>query len=71
MATPAPIEPVREFDLVPPDNTRLANLCGALDENLRLIEDRIAWAHEGLREVTARLAEGRPEQVDGAETEPA
>ena len=42
MATPAPIEPVREFDLVPPDNTRLANLCGALDENLRLIEDRMA-----------------------------
>jgi phosphate starvation-inducible protein PhoH and related proteins len=41
MATPAPIEPVREFDLVPPDNTRLANLCGPLDENLRLIEDRM------------------------------
>jgi len=42
MATPAPIEPVREFDLVPPDNTRLANLCGPLDENVRLIEDRMA-----------------------------
>ena len=42
MSTPAPIEPVREFDLVPPDNTRLANLCGPLDENLRLIEDRMA-----------------------------
>jgi phosphate starvation-inducible PhoH-like protein len=42
MSTPAPIEPVREFDLVPPDNTRLANLCGALDENLRLIEDRMS-----------------------------
>ena len=42
MATPAPIEPVREFDLVPPDNTRLANLVGPLDENLRLIEDRMA-----------------------------
>ena len=41
MATPAPIEPAREFDLVPPDNTRLANLCGPLDENLRLIEDRM------------------------------
>ena len=41
MATPAPIEPVREFDLVPPDNTRLANLCGPLDENVRLIEDRM------------------------------
>jgi phosphate starvation-inducible PhoH-like protein len=44
MATPAPIEPVREFDLVPPDNTRLANLCGPLDENVRLIEDRMAVA---------------------------
>ena len=42
MATPAPIEPAREFDLVPPDNTRLANLFGPLDENLRLIEDRMA-----------------------------
>jgi len=42
MATPAPIEPVREFDLVPPDNTRLANLCGPLDENVRLLEDRMA-----------------------------
>jgi phosphate starvation-inducible PhoH-like protein len=42
MATPAPVEPAREFDLAPPDNTRLANLCGPLDENLRLIEDRMA-----------------------------
>ena len=42
MATPAPVEPVREFDLAPPDNARLANLCGPLDENLRLIEDRMA-----------------------------
>jgi len=42
MAAPAPVEPVREFDLVPPDNARLANLCGPLDENLRLIEDRMA-----------------------------
>jgi phosphate starvation-inducible protein PhoH and related proteins len=42
MSTPAPVEPVREFDLVPPDNARLANLCGPLDENLRLIEDRMA-----------------------------
>ena len=42
MATPAPVEPVREFELAPPDNTRLANLCGPLDENLRLIEDRMA-----------------------------
>src|SRR5688572_33406001 len=41
MSTPAPIEPAREFDLAPPDNARLANLCGPLDENLRLIEDRM------------------------------
>jgi len=41
MSTPAPVEPAREFDLVPSDNTRLANLCGPLDENLRLIEDRM------------------------------
>jgi phosphate starvation-inducible PhoH-like protein len=31
----------REFDLGPADNTRLANLCGPLDENLRLIESRL------------------------------
>jgi phosphate starvation-inducible PhoH-like protein len=42
MATPTPVEPVREFDLAPPDNARLANLCGPLDENLRLVEDRMA-----------------------------
>jgi phosphate starvation-inducible PhoH-like protein len=41
MATPAPVEPIREFDLVPADNARLANLCGPLDENLRLVEDRM------------------------------
>jgi phosphate starvation-inducible PhoH-like protein len=43
MATPAPVEPVREFDLAP-DNTRLANLCGPLDENLRLLEERMGVA---------------------------
>src|SRR5688572_5000432 len=41
MSTPAPVEPAREFDLVPADNTRLANLCGPLDENLRLVEERM------------------------------
>jgi phosphate starvation-inducible PhoH-like protein len=41
MSTPAPVEPAREFDLVPPDNARLANLCGPLDENVRLIEERM------------------------------
>jgi phosphate starvation-inducible protein PhoH and related proteins len=44
MSTPAPVEPAREFDLVPPDNARLANLCGPLDENIRLIEDRMGVA---------------------------
>jgi len=41
MSTPAPVEPAREFDLVPSDNARLANLCGPLDENLRLVEERM------------------------------
>jgi phosphate starvation-inducible PhoH-like protein len=35
-------EPLREFDLQPSDNARLANLCGPLDENLRLLEARLA-----------------------------
>jgi phosphate starvation-inducible protein PhoH and related proteins len=34
-------EPRREFDLGPSDNARLANLCGPLDENLRLLETRL------------------------------
>jgi phosphate starvation-inducible protein PhoH and related proteins len=35
-------QPVRrEFDLEPADNERLANLCGPLDENLRLVESRL------------------------------
>ena len=33
--------PLREFDLEPADNARLANLCGPLDENLRLLEARL------------------------------
>ena len=40
MAAARPEAP-REFDLVPSDNGRLANLCGPLDENLRLIESRL------------------------------
>jgi phosphate starvation-inducible protein PhoH and related proteins len=31
----------REFELSPEDNARLASLCGPLDENLRLIEQRL------------------------------
>ncbi|HWZ62002.1 MAG TPA: PhoH family protein [Steroidobacteraceae bacterium] len=38
-ASPAPEQ--REFDLGGGDNTRLANLCGPLDENLRLLEERL------------------------------
>jgi phosphate starvation-inducible PhoH-like protein len=37
VAVSAP-EPRREFELGPCDNARLANLCGPLDENLRLLE---------------------------------
>ena len=36
------VETQREFDLIPSDNTRLANLCGPLDENLRLLESRLS-----------------------------
>jgi len=36
-----PVVPQREFDLGPTDNARLANLCGPLDENLRLVESRL------------------------------
>ncbi len=37
----SPTATQREFDLEPADNTRLANLCGPLDENLRLLESRL------------------------------
>jgi phosphate starvation-inducible PhoH-like protein len=37
----SPREPQREFALGPSDNARLANLCGPLDENLRLLETRL------------------------------
>ncbi len=30
-----------EFELLPEDNTRLAQLCGPLDQNLRLVEQRL------------------------------
>ena len=33
--------PLREFVLAPADNERLANLCGPLDANLRLVETRL------------------------------
>ena len=37
----SPALALREFSLEPHDNDRLANLCGPLDENLRLIESRL------------------------------
>jgi phosphate starvation-inducible PhoH-like protein len=40
VAASAP-ETQREFELEPSDNARLANLCGPLDENLRLLESRL------------------------------
>jgi phosphate starvation-inducible PhoH-like protein len=36
-----PASHLREFLLEPADNARLANLCGPLDENLRLLESRL------------------------------
>ena len=36
-----PASQLREFLLEPADNARLANLCGPLDENLRLLESRL------------------------------
>jgi phosphate starvation-inducible PhoH-like protein len=36
-----PVPRLREFLLEPADNTRLANLCGPLDANLRLVEVRL------------------------------
>ncbi len=55
---------VREFDLEPEDNQRLANLCGPLDENLRLIESRLnvevrrRGSEFRLRGAQAQTAEG-------------
>jgi len=40
VVTAVPV-PVREFNLEPSDNARLANLCGPLDENLHLVEARL------------------------------
>ncbi|HUL47122.1 MAG TPA: PhoH family protein [Steroidobacteraceae bacterium] len=41
MTASSPHEQQREFDLRGGDNTRLAKLCGPLDENLRLLEQRL------------------------------
>ena len=37
----SPSNALREFALEPPDNRRLASLCGPLDANLRLVEARL------------------------------
>ena len=41
LTAPNPASRSAEFDLAPADNDRLANLCGPLDENLRLVESRL------------------------------
>ena len=59
----AAVAPQREFVLEPADNARLAKLCGPLDENLRLVEDRLdvemrrAWRHLPVSGERAREAE--------------
>src|ERR1700674_6046992 len=55
-------EPQREFALGPSDNARLANLCGPLDENLRLLETRL--------DLRIRRR-GGPFRVSGAQAESA
>ena len=60
MAAPIPVTQ-REFDLEPTDNARLANLCGPLDENLRLLESRLGVEvrrrGDNFRVIGARAAE--------------
>ncbi len=41
MSAPDPAATVLTLELEPPDNERLANLCGQLDDHLRLIEKRL------------------------------
>ncbi|TVS09969.1 MAG: PhoH family protein [Wenzhouxiangella sp.] len=41
MSAPDPAATVLTLELEPPDNERLANLCGQLDDHLRMIEKRL------------------------------
>ena len=64
MAVNAPAaEAPREFDLVPSDNARLANLCGPLDENLRLLESRLEVRIQR-RGNTFRVSGARADQAE-------
>jgi phosphate starvation-inducible protein PhoH and related proteins len=56
----SPPEPQRELTLGPHDNARLANLCGALDENLHLVESRLG-VHIQRRGDTFRLSGAQAE----------
>ena len=38
-----------EITLTPEDNLELANLCGALDENIKQIEDALDSEHDASR----------------------
>src|SRR6266404_1313609 len=60
----SPPEPQREFALGPSDNARLANLCGPLDENLRLLETRLD-VHIRRRGGTFRVNGARAESAEG------
>jgi phosphate starvation-inducible protein PhoH and related proteins len=60
----SPPDPQREFALGPSDNARLANLCGPLDENLRLLETRLD-VHIRRRGGTFRVSGAQAESAEG------
>ncbi len=54
----------REFELEPADNMRLAKLCGPLDENLRLVENRLNVEVHRRGESFRVIGERAPEAED-------
>jgi len=54
----------REFELEPADNMRLAKLCGPLDENLRLVENRLNVEVHRRGETFRVVGERAPEAED-------
>src|ERR1700735_4543401 len=54
----------REFELEPADNARLANLCGPLDENLRMVENRLNVEVHRRGETFRVVGERAPEAED-------
>ena len=54
----------REFELEPADNMRLAKLCGPLDENLRLVENRLNVEVHRRGEIFRVVGERAPEAED-------